>query len=70
MLNIHTALRKWSKPNVFDLHLNKMDPFVIHEPCIKIKKNELLFEQYRMAPNREKYDIEVQNDYAIKRTEL
>ena len=43
-----------------------MNPFVIHEPCIKIANNELLFEQYRMALNRDKYDIDVINNDAIK----
>ena len=66
MLRIHTGLRKRCKINVFDLHLQKMNSFGIHEPCIKISKNELIFEQYRMALNWEKYDSEVQNDNAIK----
>ena len=39
-----------------------MNPFGIHEPCIKIAKNELIFEQYIMNLNRYKYDIEVQKD--------
>ena len=43
-----------------------MNPFGIHELCIKIENNELLFEQYRMALNWVKYDIEVQNDDTIK----
>ena len=52
-------MREWSKRNVFDLHLKKMNPFGIPVPCIKITRSELLFEQYRMALNQEKYDIEV-----------
>ena len=32
MLIIHTDLRKWSKTHIFDLHLNKMNQFGIHEP--------------------------------------
>ena len=44
-----------------------MNPFEIDKPCIIISKRELLFEQYRMALNWDKYDIEVQNDDAIKR---
>ena len=59
-------MRKWSKTNIFDFRLKKMNSFGIHEPCIKISKNELIFEQYRMALNWEKYDSEVQNDNAIK----
>ena len=66
MLRIHTDLRKWSKTNVLDLHLKKMNLFSVHEPCINIAKNELLFEQYRMDLNRDKYNIEVQNDDPIK----
>ena len=42
-----------------------MNPFGINEPCINIAKNQLVFEQCRMVLNREKYDIQVQNDYAI-----
>ena len=59
MLSIHTGLQNWSKTNIFYLHLKKMNIFGIREPCIEIAKNELLFEQYRMALNRKKYDIEV-----------
>ena len=44
-----------------------MNPFDIRVPCIDIAKSELLFEKYKMAPNLEKYDIEVQNDDTIKR---
>ena len=66
MLRIHTGLQKCIKKNIFDLHLNKMNPFVIHESCVKIRKNEIIFEQYRMSINRVKYDIEVQNYDAIK----
>ena len=59
MLRIHTGLFKWSKPNIFDLHLKNMNPFGIYEPCIKIAKNELIFEQYIMVLNQDNYDIEV-----------
>ena len=57
MLNIHTGLRKLGKKNVFE----------IGKPCIIIPRRELLFEQYRMALKRDNYDIEVQNDDALKR---
>ena len=70
MLRIHTGLRNWSKTNVFDLHLKKKNPFDIGVPCIKITKSELLFEQYRMALNWEKYDIEFLNDDAIKHNQI
>ena len=43
-----------------------MNPFDISKPFIKISKSELLFEQYRMALKRDKYDIEVRDDDAIK----
>ena len=69
MFRIHTGFRKWSKRNVFDLHL-KINLFDIIVPCIKITKSELLFEQYIMALNWEKYDIEVQNDVAIKLNQI
>ena len=65
MLRIHICLQKWIKTNVFDLHLKKKNTFGIHEPCIIIANNELLFEQYRMALNRLKNEIEVQNDDAM-----
>ena len=39
MLRIHTGLKKWSKKNIYDLHLKRINPFGIHEPCIKIAKN-------------------------------
>ena len=59
MLRIHTCLRKLSTTNVYDLHLNKMNPFDIGVRCINIARSELLFKIYIMALNRDKYDIEV-----------
>ena len=47
-----------------------MNPFGIHEPWIEIAKNKIIFEQYRMALNQDKYDIEISNDNAIKRNQL
>ena len=41
--------------------------FEIGKPCIIIAGIELLFEQYRMDLKPDKYETEVQNDYAIKR---
>ena len=58
-LRIHTGLWKWSKRNLFELHILKMNLFDIHVPCINIAKRELLFEQYIMAVYRDKYYIEV-----------
>ena len=70
MLRIHTGLRKLSKKNVYDLHLKKLNPFEIGKPCIIIARRVLLFLQYRMAPKRYKYDIEVHNYDAIKRNRI
>ena len=47
-----------------------MNPFDIGKPCIKIAKSELLFEQYIMNINRDKYDIEVRDDDALKRNRI
>ena len=47
-----------------------MISFDIRVPCNKIEKNELLFEKYRMALNRDKYDNDVQNDDAIKHNRI
>ena len=35
-----------------------------------MEKSELLFEQYRMALNWDKYDIQIRNDDAIKRNQI
>ena len=70
MLRINNSLRKWSKRNIYDLHLLKMNPFDIHVPFIKIAKSELLFEQYRMDLKCDEYEIEVRNDDAIKRNRI
>ena len=43
-----------------------MNSFDISKPCINIAKSEFLFEKYRMALKRGKYDIEVRDDDAIK----
>ena len=47
-----------------------MNPFDIIKPCIKIENSEVIFEKNRMALNPEKYDIEVQDDDAIKRNQI
>ena len=70
MLRIHNGLQKCSKTNLFDLHINKINPFGIHEPFIKIARNELLFEIYRMALKQDKCNIEVRNYDAIKRNRI
>ena len=38
--------------------------------ALKFAKSELLFEQYIMALKRDKYDIEVRDDDAIKRNQM
>ena len=48
----------------------KINPFDIRVPCINIAKSALLFKQYRMALNQDKYDIEVRNDDAIRRNQI
>ena len=63
-------MRTWNKRNVYDLHLKKVNPFDIRVPCINIADSELLFEQYIMAPNRDKYDLEIRNYDAIKHNRI
>ena len=47
-----------------------MNLFEIDKPCSIISRRGLLFERYRMALGRDKYDIKVQNDDAIKRNQI
>ena len=47
-----------------------MNPFNIGKPFIKISSSGVLFEQYRMALNRDKCEIEVWNDDAVKRNQI
>ena len=47
--------------------LRDKNPVGINRPCIKIAKNEVMFKIYRMALRRDKYAIEIQWNYAIKR---
>ena len=70
MLRIHTGLRKWNKNNGYHIHLRDNKPVGIFRPCIKIAKNELLFEKYRNALKRDKDAIEIQGDDAIKHNRL
>ena len=37
----------------------------IKKPCIMITKNEVLFEQYKIALKWDKYAIDIDGDYAI-----
>ena len=57
---------KLSNINVYDIHLNKINPFDISKPCINITKSEVLFEKYRMTLNWDKYYIEVRDDDTMK----
>ena len=70
MLRIHTGLRKWNKKDRHHILLRNKNPVGINWPCIKIAKNEVLFEKYRMALKRDKDAIEIQGDDAINRNRL
>ena len=48
----------------------KINPFGIRVPSINIANSEVLFEQYIMALNWYKYDVEVLNDDAINRKRI
>ena len=54
MLRIHTGLLRWNKMDQFLMLLRNKNPVGINQPCIKIAKNEVLFEKYRMALKRDK----------------
>ena len=70
MLRIHTGLQKWNKNNAYDINLHKINPILINKPCIKIAKNKLLFEKYRMALKRDKDAIEIQKYDTIMRNPI
>ena len=70
MLRIHTSLRKWNKKDRFHIFLRDKNPLVIKQPCIMIAKNEVLFEQYRIALKRDKYAIDIEGEDEIKRNRL
>ena len=42
-----------------------MNPLGIDRPCLKIAKDELLFEKYRIALKRDKDAIDIDGDDAI-----
>ena len=63
-------MQELGKKNVYDLRLHKMNAFDIGKPCINIAISEVLFEQYRMALIRDKYDIDVWNYDAIERNQI
>ena len=70
MLRIHTGLQKWNKKDQFHMILCEKNLVGINQPCIMIANNEVFFEKYRMALNRDKDAIEIQGDDAIKRNRL
>jgi hypothetical protein len=61
ILNLHTGIRKWHRNDIYDRHLKAMNP-LIHEPCSEIVSSQILFEQYRVALNRDTWDISRLND--------
>ena len=65
MLRIHTGLRKWNKNYQFHIILRDKNPLGIKQPCTMIAKNEVLFEQYRIALKRYKYAIDIEGEDAI-----
>ena len=70
MLRIHTGLLKWNTNYRFHIILSDMNPLGIKQPCIMIAKNEVLFEQYRIALKRDKDAIDIEGEYEIKRNRL
>ena len=70
MLSIHTDFRKWNKMDRLHIFLLDNNPLGIKRPCIMIPKNEVLFEQYRIALKRDKDAIDIQGDNGIKRNRL
>ena len=65
MLKIHTGLRKLTKIDQFHILLKKMNPLGIDRSCLKIAKDELLFEKYRIALKRDKDAIDIYGNDAI-----
>ena len=65
MLRIHTGLRKWNKKDRFRIFLRDKNPLGIKQPCIMIAKNKVLFEQYIIAPKRDKDAIDIDGNDAI-----
>ena len=60
MLRINTSLRKWNKKDQFNIFLRDKNPLGIKRPCIMIAKNEVLFEQYRIALKQDKDAIDIE----------
>ena len=70
MLRIHTGLQNWNKNYIFHIILSDMNPLGIKQPCIMIAKNEVLFEQYRIALKWDKDEIDIEGEDAINRNRL
>ena len=70
MLRIHTGLQKWNKNDRFHIILSDNNSLGIKQPFIMIAKNEVLFEQYRIALKKDKYAIDIEGDDAINRNRL
>ena len=70
MLRIHTSFRKWNKNDRFHIILSYMNPLGIKQPFIMISKNEVLFEQYRIALKRDKDAIDIEGEDVINRNRL
>ena len=70
MLRIHTGLRNWNKKDQFHIFPRDKNPLGIKQPCIIMAKNEVLFEQYRIALKQDKDAIDIEGEYAINRNRL
>ena len=70
MLRIHTGLRKCTNKDRFNIILNNINPLGIDQPCLTIANNELMFEKYRIALKRDKYEIDIDGDDAIDSNRL
>ena len=70
MLKIYTGLRKFTKEDRFHILLKKMNPLGIDRPCLKIAKDELLFEKYRIALKRDKDAIDIDGNDAFDSYQL
>ena len=70
MLRINTGLRKLNKSDRFHIILSDKNPLGIKQQLIMISKNELLFEQYRIALKRDKDAIDIKGEDAINRNRL
>ena len=70
MLRIHTGLQKCNKKDRFNIFLRDKNPLGIKRPCIMIAKNEVLFEQYRIALKRDKDAINIEGEDAINRNRI